>query len=90
MAVDFRHDDFPQAGLAVPIESSQNQPSAVLTVEKLALKLAGKEILQQVNFSLPAIGVTSVIGPSGAGKSSLLRCLNGSRRPYLLCARGLV
>ncbi len=77
MVADLRHDDFLQAEPAGPLESSQNQPSAVLTVEKLALSLAGKEILQQVDFSLSAIGVTSVIGPSGAGKSSLLRCLNG-------------
>jgi len=77
VVVDLRHKDFPQEASAAPIESLDNQQSVVLTVEKLALSLGGKEILQQVGFSLPASGVTSVIGPSGAGKSSLLRCLNG-------------
>ncbi|VAW89192.1 Phosphate transport ATP-binding protein PstB (TC 3.A.1.7.1) [hydrothermal vent metagenome] len=77
MVANITHEVLFQEESAAPIESSQNQPSAVLTVEKLALNLAGKKILQQIDFSLPAIGVTSVIGPSGAGKSSLLRCLNG-------------
>jgi len=77
VAVNITHKVFAQEESATSLKPSQNQPSAVLTVKKLALNLAGKEVLQQVDFSLSPTGVTTVIGPSGAGKSSLLRCLNG-------------
>jgi len=57
----------------------QKQPlDAVETyvcIESVSLSLSGKSILKDVSFSLPAIGISSLIGPSGAGKSSLLRCL---------------
>ena len=41
----------------------------------VSLQLSGKSILQDVSFTLPNTGISSLIGPSGAGKSSLLRCL---------------
>ncbi len=74
--------DLTQADcLRVPAQSlekpSSNMEVTALQVEQLGLQLDGKVILQDVSFSLPTSGVTSVIGPSGAGKSSLLRCLNG-------------
>ena len=47
-----------------------------LVVEQLCLQLENKHIPQNISFSLPTTGITTLIGPSGAGKSSLLRCLN--------------
>jgi len=48
---------------------------AYICLDSVSLTLAGKKILKDVSFCLPAAGITSLIGPSGAGKSSLLRCL---------------
>ncbi|MDQ7058419.1 MAG: ATP-binding cassette domain-containing protein [Ghiorsea sp.] len=47
-----------------------------LVVEQLSLQLENNPILNNISFSLPTTGITTLIGPSGAGKSSLLRCLN--------------
>jgi len=38
--------------------------------------LGESRILQDISFTLPEHGISSLIGPSGAGKSSLLRCFN--------------
>jgi len=46
-----------------------------MILQDVCLQLAGKAILKQVSFTLPGVGMTSLIGPSGAGKSSLLRCM---------------
>lgn len=36
----------------------------------------GKQVLFDLNFSIPPKEVTAFIGPSGCGKSTLLRCIN--------------
>jgi len=77
MTIDPRHENFQQEALPSFDTVSPNREAIALQVERLGLQLDGKVILQEVSFSLPVKGVTSVIGPSGAGKSSLLRCLNG-------------
>ncbi|MDQ6988325.1 MAG: ATP-binding cassette domain-containing protein [Mariprofundaceae bacterium] len=60
-----------------PPISETNKPEKVcIEVHKLSLQLSGKPILHDVSFTIPSLGITSLIGPSGAGKSSLLRCLN--------------
>ncbi len=68
---------------AVPTARPLESPTEIkavklhsLRVEGLSLQLAGRDILSDISFSLPANGIISLIGPSGAGKSTLLRCLN--------------
>jgi len=53
-----------------------------LSIGRLNLELAGKQILRDVSFDLADRGMTMLIGPSGAGKSSLLRCLNRLYRSW--------
>lgn len=36
-----------------------------------------------VEFEIPAVGVTAIFGPSGSGKSTLLRCIAGLERPHV-------
>lgn len=46
----------------------------------LAVEVAGgKQLLDDVSFSLPGRSLLAIVGPSGAGKSTLLRALTGTR-----------
>jgi putative ABC transport system ATP-binding protein len=49
--------------------------SDLLKVSNLSLH-KGKEILNQISFTLASSDLLLILGPSGSGKSSLLRCLN--------------
>ncbi len=48
-----------------------------LKVEGLSLEIAGKKLLQDVNFQLKPGSLTAILGPSGAGKSTLLAAMTG-------------
>ena len=47
-----------------------------LATKNLNLFYGTKQVLFDVNLSLPKNRVTALIGPSGCGKSTLLRCFN--------------
>jgi len=47
-----------------------------LEVRNLSYRINGKDILQNVSFSVEAGAYLSIIGPNGAGKTTLLKCLN--------------
>ena len=57
-----------------------------LAASGLRVALAGREVLQGVDLSLPQGRWTAVVGPNGAGKTTLLKALAqlllaaGSRR----------
>ena len=48
----------------------------VLQVQHLSKSFGSHEILRDIDFSVHAGDVTSIIGTSGSGKSTLLRCIN--------------
>ena len=48
----------------------------VLQVQNLSKSFGSHEILRDIDFSVHAGDVTSIIGASGSGKSTLLRCIN--------------
>ncbi|MCE5387994.1 MAG: ABC transporter ATP-binding protein [Acidithiobacillus sp.] len=52
-------------------------PSAILEVESLTLRLGGKPILQDIQLRIAAGELLLLIGPSGSGKSTLLRAVAG-------------
>lgn len=54
--------------------STLSQPC--LQTKNLNLSYGGRQVLYDVNLTIPKKKVTALIGPSGCGKSSLLRCFN--------------
>jgi zinc/manganese transport system ATP-binding protein len=52
-------------------------PEPILRVDRLTVRLQGREVLHDVSFSLAAGEVTGLIGMNGAGKTTLLRAVLG-------------
>jgi ABC-type sulfate/molybdate transport systems ATPase subunit len=48
-----------------------------LTVQELGVRVAGRNILENVSFSVPAKSVVALYGPSGSGKSTTLLAICG-------------
>ncbi|HJB03931.1 MAG TPA: amino acid ABC transporter ATP-binding protein [Candidatus Evtepia excrementipullorum] len=48
----------------------------MLQVNHLSKSFGKHEVLKDINFTVKAGDVTSIIGASGSGKSTLLRCIN--------------
>jgi iron complex transport system ATP-binding protein len=52
-----------------------------LTINKLSFSYAGNPVLKDVDFSVNAGEVLSIVGPNGSGKSTLLKCINRLLKP---------
>ena len=52
-----------------------------LTVGGLFHDIAGKRVLDDIDFTLGSQGVTAIMGANGAGKSVLIRILHGLLKP---------
>ena len=44
--------------------------------ERVTVRRAGRQVLDEITASIPATGITVISGPSGAGKTTLLRLCN--------------
>ena len=54
---------------------------SILEVKNLRKSFGSTEVLKDINFTLEAGEVLSIIGSSGSGKTTLLRCLNFLETP---------
>lgn len=48
---------------------------SAIQVNQLSVNYSGKEVLQDINLTIPSGQITGIIGPNGAGKSTLLKSL---------------
>jgi ATP-binding cassette ChvD family protein len=55
--------------------------SKVIEVERLSKHYGDKQLIENLEFSLPPGGIVGVIGPNGAGKSTLFKMLTGQEQP---------
>ena len=54
---------------------------SILEIKNLRKSFGSTEVLKDINFTLEAGEVLSIIGSSGSGKTTLLRCLNFLETP---------
>lgn len=52
-----------------------------LEIKDLGVHLGGKEVLRNLNLSVPSGSFAALLGPSGCGKTTLLRTIAGLVRP---------
>ena len=55
--------------------------SKVIEVEGLSKHYGDKQLIENLEFSLPPGGIVGVIGPNGAGKTTLFKMITGSEEP---------
>ena len=53
----------------------------ILAVDEVSVSLSGRQILDNVSFTVGPGQFTGLIGPNGAGKTTLLRVILGLQRP---------
>ena len=49
----------------------------ILTVKNMRASIAGQQVVEDVSFDVPAVGITAVLGRNGVGKTSTLRGILG-------------
>ncbi|MEE9374736.1 MAG: energy-dependent translational throttle protein EttA, partial [Rhizobiaceae bacterium] len=65
--------------IVIPVAERLGQ--LVIEAEGVSKGFGDKQLIEGLNFKLPAGGIVGIIGPNGAGKSTLFRMLTGQEKP---------
>ncbi len=60
-------------------------PTPILRVQNLSARVAGQQVVEDVSFEVPSVGVTALLGRNGVGKTSTIKAILG-----LIERKGLV
>jgi zinc/manganese transport system ATP-binding protein len=58
-------------------DRSDGGPTPILAVDRVSVRLGGREVLREVSFAIRAGEFTGLIGSNGAGKTTLFRVILG-------------
>ena len=61
--------------------------TTLLSVQNVGKHFGGLNVLQDVNFEVPAGGIFGLIGPNGAGKTTVFNLITGLLQPSSGCIR---
>ncbi len=70
-----------EAVMALRLEAGDRSGDRVLECDKLALRVAGRSLLEDVTLVMPRMEVIALVGPNGAGKSTFIKTVLGERAP---------
>ena len=79
MASQSEREKVGRAQIVIP--NGPRLGSKVIEVEGLSKHYGDKQLIENLEFSLPPGGIVGVIGPNGAGKSTLFKMLTGQEQP---------
>lgn len=49
----------------------------ILRVDRLSARIAGQQVVEDVSFEVPRVGITALLGRNGVGKTSTIRAILG-------------
>ncbi|NMR19118.1 ABC transporter ATP-binding protein [Cellulomonas fimi] len=49
----------------------------ILTVSTLSARIAGQQVVEDISFQVPSLGVTALLGRNGVGKTSTIKAILG-------------
>ena len=55
--------------------------SSLINIENMSVRLGGKLVLSEIDFSIDRGETVTIVGPNGAGKTTLLKTILGSLAP---------
>lgn len=61
--------------LSQPIPTHSKEKEAIIQLSQIDVEFNGKKVLENINLTLYANTITTIVGPNGGGKSTLLKVL---------------
>lgn len=65
--------------IVIPVAERLGQ--VVIKADGISKGFGDKQLIENLNFKLPAGGIVGIIGPNGAGKSTLFKMITGQETP---------
>jgi branched-chain amino acid transport system ATP-binding protein len=59
------------------VSDAQHVAEPILRVSGLSGRIAGQQVVEDVSFEVPAVGVTALLGRNGVGKTSTIKSILG-------------